>query len=127
METQGAGQGLGSVFAGSQAFGDYDSDGYLDLIVNGREKETSLHLYNASSSNFTRAFFDPESHIAEVSYGSLAWIDLDSDTDLDLIETGYDTQSRAYVYTNNRSLTKNNTKQNPSISDFSSTYSISYD
>ncbi len=123
VETQGAGQGLGSVFAGSQAFGDYDSDGYLDLIVNGREEETSLHLYNASSTNFTAAFYDPESHIAEVNYGSLAWIDLDDDADLDLIETGYDTQSRAYVYLSNRSLTKNNTQPNASISGFSSTYS----
>jgi hypothetical protein len=120
VETQEA--ELGSVFAGSQAFGDYDNDGYLDLIVNGREKETSLHLYNISSTNFTSAFLDPESHIAEVDYGSLAWIDLDDDTDLDLIEIGYDTQSNAYVYTNNRSLTKNNSQSSPP-NIFTSSYS----
>ncbi len=106
--------GLAGVFAGSQAFGDYDNDGYLDLITNGREEATILYLYNISGTNFTRGIYDPESHIFDVKYGSLAWIDLDNDTDLDLIEIGYGSVlSRAFVYTNNRSRSKNNSQSSP--------------
>jgi len=123
VEMQREGQGLAGVFAGSQAFGDYDTDGYLDITTNGREEATVLYLYNVSISNFTRGIYDPESHINDLIYGSVAWIDLDADSDLDLIEVGYgDSTGRAYVYLSNRSLTKNNTKPVPPTTGFSSSY-----
>ena len=110
-------------FAGSATFGDYDTDGYLDLITSGREDGTFLHLYNVSTNNFTDYSKDPESHIVDLHYSSLAWLDLDNDTDLDLIETGYDgLDIRAYIYLSNRSLTKNNTKPSPPNSSFSANY-----
>jgi len=116
--------GLVGVFAGSQAFGDYDNDGYLDLITNGRETYTTLYLYNISASNFTSNSQDPEQEIMNLRYSSIAWIDLDNDTDLDLIETGINnSELNSLVYTNNRSLTKNNTQPNASTSSFSSIYS----
>ena len=109
-------------FAGSSTFGDYDSDGYLDLITSGREDGTFLYLYNISTNNFTKYSQDPESHIINLHYSSLAWLDLDNDADLDLIETGYDgLDIRAYVYMSNFSLTKNNTLPTPPTT-FSSDY-----
>ena len=114
--------GLDGFFAGSSAFADYDNDGDLDLITSGREDGTFLHLYNISNSNFTSYSQDPESNITDIHYSSLAWLDLDNDSDLDLIETGYDTDVRAFVYISNASLTKNNTKPNPTTTAFSSSY-----
>jgi len=123
--------GLAGVFIGSQAFGDYNADGYLDLITNGREQYTTLYLYNISSTNFTSYSQDPESDIINLDYGSLTWIDLDNDLDLDLIQTGYGSEGggsgnatmKAFVYLNNRSLTKNNTLPSPPTSLFLSSYS----
>jgi len=124
--------GLTGVFAGSQAFGDYNCDGYLDLITIGREQYTTLYLYNSTSTNFTTNTNDPESHILDLDYSSIAWIDFDNDLDLDLIQTGYGTEgggtgnatTKAFVYLSNRSLTKNNTKPISPTTNFSSNYSI---
>jgi len=59
--------------------------------------------------------------LKEKRTGSLLF-DADNDNDLDFIETGYDTDVRAYIYISNASLTKNNTQPNASTSSFSSTY-----
>lgn len=119
------------IFAGSIAFGDYDVDGYLDLIAIGNEGYTTLYLYNSSNTNFTTSSQDPE-NLFDLDYGSsVVWVDLDNDTDLDLIETGYGSEGggagnatvKAYVYLSNRSLTKNNTKPSAPTTNFTSNYS----
>jgi hypothetical protein len=112
------------IYDGSLAFGDYDIDGYLDIIASGHEGYTTLYLYNVSNSNFTTYNQDPESEVMGLSYGpSVVWADLDNDTDLDLIETGWgggDFQAKTYI--SNRSLTLNNTQPQPSNSSFSAIY-----
>jgi len=126
IEIQKEDQDLGGYYDGSQDFGDYDNDGYLDLITTGKEGHTSLYLYNISSNKFTKYTQDPESQVVDIEDGSNAiWADLDNDTDLDLIEIGFGGQTdnkEAYVYINNRSLTKSNTKPNSPNSSFSTSY-----
>ncbi len=104
-----AGGSLGAILEGSQSLGDYDNDGDLDLIISGREQNTFLYLgYN--NGTFSSAMNDPESHIKNLDWSSVVWSDLDNDSDLDLIITGYQsTTAHSLIYTNN--LTNNPNEQ----------------
>ena len=97
------------IYRGDIAWGDYDNNGYLDIISAGYEGYTTLYLNNGS---FTKYTIDPESHIPNLDFGSsVVWGDLNNNTDLDLIITGYhrDTgTSKIKVYLNNVSLISNN-------------------
>jgi PGF-pre-PGF domain-containing protein len=102
------GGGLIGTFEGSISFGDYDNDGYLDLITSGREGYTTLYINNLGT--FSNNGDDPETHIPNIYFTTLAWNDLDNDYDLDIILSGWDGSSTIYAksYINNRSLTSNN-------------------
>ncbi len=110
-----SGGNLVGIFDGSQAFGDYDNDGDLDLITTGYEYYTTLYLYNVSSNLFTGYTQDPEDGIKDLGMGStVVWSDLDNDNDLDLIITGVyhpTLLTQTIVYLNN--ITTKNTKPNP--------------
>ena len=114
-----------AIYDGSVAFGDYDNDGWLDLIGNGHEEYTTLYVFNTSSGNYTDYVDDPEGQVLSLYFGSyIFWIDLDLDLDLDLIETGYGGGGggwfQAKIYTNNIS-TKNTLPGPPT--DFSNNFS----
>jgi hypothetical protein len=122
----GYGGGMIGIYDGSIAFGDYNNDGYLDIIANGWEGYTTLYEYNSSNTNFTIDAQDPESQILNLEASSIVWTDLNNDNNLDLIETGYGGtgggDNQAFVYISNLSLTKNNTLPSPPTT-FTSTYS----
>ena len=85
----------------SSAWGDYDNDGDLDIILtglNGSIRTTKLYKNNGDNS-FTE---QTSVTLAGVAYSSVAWGDYDNDGDLDLLLTGDNGSSRiSKIYRNN--------------------------
>jgi predicted nucleotidyltransferase len=81
------GAGLYGVEYGSAAWGDYDNDGDLDILLTGSDGLADCHskVYrNDGASNFTEI----GAGLAAVSRSSVAWGDYDNDGDLDILLTG---------------------------------------
>jgi len=71
------------------AWGDYDNDGDLDIVLTGynqSDQVTVLIYRNDGNGQFT----DIGAALTGVWYASVAWGDYDADGDLDLLLTGYD-------------------------------------
>jgi Calx-beta domain/FG-GAP-like repeat len=84
--------GLAGVYRGSVAWGDYDSDGDLDILLTGHTGSTAVSkIYR--NNNGTGSFTDIGAGLAGVAYSSVAWGDYDSDGDLDVLLTGALTDS----------------------------------
>ena len=96
------GTSLTTVSTGSAAWGDYDNDGSLDLVVEGDAyvvgSASSKIYHNDGSGKFT----DIGAGIDNLYYGSAAWGDYDNDGDLDLAITGFNSNGycRTKVYRN---------------------------
>jgi len=77
--------GLTGVQAGSVAWGDYDNDGDLDILLTGQDVQLFSKVYrNDGGGSFT----DIGANLAGVFYSSVAWGDYDNDGDLDILLTG---------------------------------------
>lgn len=95
-----------SVFKGvnisSVDLGDYDNDGYLDVILSGNYGNTSTTKIYRNNGDMT--FTELQSaNIVDVFSGQVSWGDYDNDGDLDILITGR-SLSESYVakiYTNN--------------------------
>jgi FG-GAP-like repeat len=78
--------GLPGVEAGSVAWGDYDRDGDLDLVLAGQTYSgLPLSLVYRDEQG---VFVDVRAGLPGVAEGSVAWGDIDHDGDLDLVLTG---------------------------------------
>jgi len=73
----------------SVAWGDYDNDGDLDLILSGATGSVpSINLISRIYRNDSGVFTDINAGLTGVYYGSIAWGDYDNDGDLDILIAG---------------------------------------
>jgi len=79
--------GLPGVDAGSVAWGDYDNDGQLDILLTGNTG--SANISQVWRNNGDGTFSDINAGLPQVSGGSVAWGDYDNDGWLDILLTGY--------------------------------------
>jgi hypothetical protein len=86
------GAGLSGLYEGSVKWGDYNSDGYLDLVITGRSSQytTSTKIYR---NNKNGTFTDINAGMVQLGDSSSDWGDYDNDGDLDLLITGYDSSN----------------------------------
>ena len=118
-------QTTGAYFDGSIGFGDFDNDGDLDLASMGKESGRNRIRTNNNTVFGHDIFEQQDMHDDNMQQGSLAWIDVNNDTNIDLIINGKQGNSAVYnftVYISNASSTKNNTQPTPPNT-FSSSYS----
>ncbi len=84
---------------GASAWGDYDNDGDLDLIVAGETREGGGHYVTKLYRNRgKRCFEDSGVVLPSVSNGAVEWGDYDNDGDLDLVIAG---SGQCFIYRNN--------------------------
>ena len=92
--------GLAGVYYSSTAWGDYDNDGDLDILLTGYDGSSYISkVYKNTNGIFT----DISAGLTGVYYGSVAWGDYDNDGDLDILLTGHDGSSyisKVYKNTN---------------------------
>lgn len=86
-------ENFNEISSGSVAWGDYDGDGWADLLAIGwhESSNVSINLYkNLDGQNFKKIYLDVKSEgVAEgVHKGQAAWLDFDGDGLLDFIVTG---------------------------------------
>ncbi len=84
------GAGLTGVLNSSSAWGDYDNDGDLDILLTGYvgSSNRTSRVYRNDGNDI---FIDISAGLMGVSYSSAAWGDYDNDGDLDILLTGMTT------------------------------------
>jgi hypothetical protein len=86
--------GLSAVSESSAAWGDYDNDGDLDILLTG------AHVSKVYRNDGSAGFTDIQADLTRVSHSSVAWGDYDNDGDLDILLTGstggYNPKSKVY-------------------------------
>lgn len=92
--------GIEGLISGDIAWGDYDADGYLDLLMTGRNR-SNLPVSAIYKNNGNGTFKLINSGLAGVSGGSCAWADYDNDGGLDALITGdADGERAVWIYKN---------------------------
>ncbi len=103
--------GLPNVYNGSIAWGDYDNDGDLDILLTGYNGNVAISRVYRNNGNIT--FTDINAGLIGVEYSSVAWGDYDNDGDLDILLTGVSTTGdRSIIYRNNGNSTFSETNTN---------------
>ena len=92
---------LSGTYEGTVAWGDYDNDGRLDLLVSGNSYSPSRIYRNLGRGSFINV----DAGLRTMSGYIDSWADLDNDGDLDLIQAGNTNFTiytyRSFVYRNN--------------------------
>jgi hypothetical protein len=80
---------------GSAEWGDYDNDGYLDILLTGSNTNGTLRMskiyHNGGDNSFTEL---PSINLTGVSGSSSTWADYNNDGKLDITITGFDGSNR---------------------------------
>ena len=90
------------VYQGSAAWGDYDRDGDLDILLSGRSSIGPIsRVYRNDRTNFTAI----NAGLPGLFMSSVAWVDCDNDGDLDIFLTGADVATNRFagIYRNDSS------------------------
>jgi len=77
--------GIPGLYASSLAWGDYDSDGDMDLMLTGASDTGS---YAELYANNNGIFEEVSAGLPGTDHGQVHWVDFDNDADLDLFMTG---------------------------------------
>lgn len=97
--------GIAGVEHSSVAWGDYDSDGDLDVLLTGSEGGVNP-ISKVYRNNGNNTFSDLSAGLTGVYFGAVAWGDVDNDSDLDILLTGFDGADRiSRIYRNNGNST----------------------
>lgn len=78
---------LEKIEKGSAAWGDYDNDGDLDLVIGGRNDQ-NVRVTKLYRNDGNDAFTNSNISLQGINAGSTAWGDYDNDGDLDLLLAG---------------------------------------
>ncbi|HOH97572.1 MAG TPA: choice-of-anchor D domain-containing protein [Candidatus Cloacimonadota bacterium] len=98
--------GLTGVYNSSAAWGDFDNDGDLDIALCGASSTSSPFSPVTIVYTNTNGVFSATSNLTGVYLGSIAWVDIDNDADLDLVFNGatvpspYDPVFKLFLNTN---------------------------
>ncbi len=79
--------GLPALRAGDVSFGDYDDDGYTDILLTG-DPLSPTNLVYIFRNNTMGNFYDIGIEIIGTEEGTIDWADYDNDGDLDFLVTG---------------------------------------
>ena len=95
----------GGYYDSSVAWGDFDNDGDLDILVSGYKGSAQLRLYkNNGNSTFDSTPIEVDGLNGGLYEGGLAWGDFDNDGDLDILASGINSPGNLQqlrVYKNN--------------------------
>jgi hypothetical protein len=94
--------GVKSQSSGNLAWGDYDGDGDLDLVVTGADASSTPTARVYGNDGLGNLTLDTGQTLTAVSSSAAAWGDVDNDGDLDLVVTGLDAtlSSSSILYEN---------------------------
>ena len=112
--TEKTGISLTGVYVGSVAWGDYDNDGDLDILLTGydsNENEISKIYRNNGDNTFAE---QTGISLTGVNFSSVAWGDYDNDGDLDILLTGRSGSGYFSKIYRNNNLTPNSAPTAPS-------------
>jgi hypothetical protein len=82
----------------SAAWGDYDNDMDLDLLVSG--ESTNGNSYLKLYRNSDGMFEEVATNFIGLKNGSVKWGDYDNDGDLDILATGNNVEEKSFIYKN---------------------------
>jgi len=96
--TEVTNHGISAVTEGEVTWGDYDNDGYLDILISGSGITKVYH--NQGDGTFSEL---ANTIFVGLSLSSVAWADFDNDGDLDFIVCGKSTTGKCTkIYKNNK-------------------------
>jgi hypothetical protein len=93
----------GGLATGSRAvWGDYDSDGDVDILVSGWDTTRRLRVYK---NNGNGSFDGAQIELGDAGFsGGLAWGDYDNDGDLDIVAAGAPVNMRIFINNGNGTI-----------------------
>jgi hypothetical protein len=91
MFTEMTGIQLTGIYEGSSAWGDYNNDGFLDILITGITNNGNAPISKIYKNNGNNTFTEQTSiSLTGIGNSSVTWGDYDNDGDLDILISGLD-------------------------------------